>query len=143
MLFLLITLIAVYVRLGVNQSKVSPGETWAVRMPFSIYLGWITVATIANITDVLDYLKWNRFGISDATWMVIVLGAVVLISGLMNFLRKDIAYALVILWALAGIAARFPAEGVVTMAVWVTFGLVVVMLAATFILARGKTPSNE
>jgi hypothetical protein len=141
MLFLLVTLIAVYVHLGINQFKVSPGETWAVRVPFSIYLGWITVATIANISDVLDYLKWNRFGISDATWMVTVLGAVVLISGLMNFLRKDIAYALVILWALAGIAAKFPAEGVVTVAVWVTFGLVAVTLAAAFILKRGKTPS--
>jgi hypothetical protein len=142
MLFLFVTLIVVYVRLGINQFKVSPGETWAVRVPFSIYLGWITVATIANVSDVLDYLKWNRFGISDATWMVLVLGAVVLISGLMNFLRKDIAYALVILWALAGIAAKFPTEGLVTVAVWVTFGLVAVTLAAAFLLRRWKTRSN-
>lgn len=139
MLFLLVTLIVVYVRLGINRFKVSPGETWAVRVPFSVYLGWITVATIANVTDVLDFLKWNRFGISDATWMVIVLGAVVLISGLMNFLRKDIAYALVILWALAGIAAKFPTEGAVTVAVWVTFGLVAVTLAAAFLIKKGKT----
>jgi hypothetical protein len=141
MLTLLATLIVVYIRLGINRFKVLPGETWAVRVPFSIYLGWITVATIANISDVLDYLKWNRFGVSDITWMVIVLGAVTLISGLMNFLRKDVAYALVILWALAGIAARFPAEGVVTVAVWVTFGLVTVTLAAALLLRRGKTPS--
>ncbi len=139
MLILLVTLIAVFVRLGINKFKVSRGETWAVRLPFSIYLGWITVATIANISDVLDYLKWNRFGISDATWMVIVLAAVVVISGLMSFLRKDIAYALVILWALAGIAARFPAEGLVTVAVWVTFGLVAVTLAASLLLKREKT----
>lgn len=143
MLILLATLIAVYLRLGVNQFKVSSGETWAVRVPFSIYLGWITVATIANVTDVLDYLKWDRFGISDATWMLIVLGAVVVISSLMNFLRKDIAYALVLLWALAGIAARFPAEGVVTTAVWVTFGLVAVTLAAAYLLPgrRKATPA--
>ena len=141
MLFLLVTLIAVYVRLGTNQFKVSPGETWAARVPFSIYLGWITVATIANISDILDYLNWNRFGISDATRKVIVLGAVVLISGLMNFLRRDIAYALVILWALAGIAAQFPAEGMVTVPVWVTFGLAAVTLAAVFILKRGITLS--
>ena len=142
MLILLATLIAVYMQLGINQFKVSAGETWAVRVPFSIYLGWITVATIANISDVLDYLKWNRFGISDVAWMVVILGAVVLISGLMNFLRKDIAYALVILWALAGIAAKFPAEGVVTVAVWVTFGLVAVTLAAAFILKRGTKISG-
>ncbi len=141
MFFLLATLIFVYIRLGINKFKVTPGETWAVRVPFSIYLGWITVATIANVSDVLDYLKWNRFGISDATWMVIVLAVVVLISGLMSFLRKDIAYALVILWALAGIAAKFPAEGIVTVAVWVTFGLVAVTLAIAFLIRRGKTPS--
>lgn len=136
MLILLATLIAVYLRLGINRFTVSAGETWAVRVPFSIYLGWITVATIANVSDVLDYLNWNRFGISDATWMVVVLGAVVLISGLMNFLRRDVAYALVILWALAGIAVKFPAEGVVTLAIWVTFGLVAVTLALSFLLKR-------
>jgi hypothetical protein len=141
MLILLVTLIAVYLRLGINHLKVSRGETWAVRVPFSIYLGWITVATIANVSDVLEYLKWNRFGLSDATWMVIVLGAVVIISGLMNFLRRDIAYALVILWALAGIAAKFPSEGLVTVAVWVTFGLVAVTLIASFLLKGGKTSS--
>ncbi len=142
MLFLLATLIAVYLRLGINKFKVSPSETWAVRVPFSIYLGWITVATIANISDVLDYLKWDRFGLSQATWMVIVLAAVVLITGLMSFLRKDIAYALVILWALAGIASKFPAEGVVTVAVWVAFGLVAVTLVAAFIPTSRKMPSN-
>ncbi len=142
MLFLLATLIVVYLRLGINRFKVSPGETWAVRVPFSIYLGWITVATIANISDVLDYLKWDRFGLSQSTWMVIVLAAVVLITGLMSFLRKDIAYALVILWALAGIAAKFPAEGVVTVAVWVAFGMVAVTVAAAFILTSRKMPTN-
>ncbi len=138
MLLLLVTLIIVYVRLGINRFEVSPGEKWAVRLPFSIYLGWITVATIANVSDVLDYLNWNRFGISDATWMVILLGAVLLISGLMSFIRKDIAYALVILWALAGIAVKFPAEGLVTLAVWVTFGLVIVTLAAALLIESRK-----
>ena len=136
MLILLATLIAVYLRLGIGQSKVSTGETWAVRIPFSIYLGWITVATVANVTDVLDYLKWNQFGISAATWMVVILGAVLVIAGLMNFLRRDVAYAAVILWALAGIAARFPHEGVVTGATWVTFGLVAISLAAAFLVKR-------
>jgi len=139
MLVLLATLIAVYLRLGIGHTKVSAGETWAVRVPFSIYLGWITVATVANVTDVLSYLKWNGFGISDATWMVIILGAVLVIAGLMNFLRRDVAYAVVILWALAGIAARFPAEGIVTIATWVTFGLVAVTLAAAFLTKQSRT----
>jgi len=136
MLVLLATLIAVYLRLGTGQTRVSKGEAWAVRVPFSIYLGWITVATVANASDVLDYLKWNGFGISAATWMVIILGAVLVIAGLMNFLRRDVAYAAVILWALAGIAVKFPQEGIVTIATWVTFGLVAVSLVAAFLVRK-------
>lgn len=134
MLILLATLIAVYLRLGIGQTKVSAGETWTVRVPFSIYLGWITVATVANVSDVLDYLKWDRFGISSAAWMVVVLAAVLVIAGLMNFLRRDVAYAAVILWALAGIAVKFPKEGIVTVATWVTFGLVAASLVAAFLV---------
>ena len=136
MLILLATLIAVYLALGTGQTKVSSGETWAVRIPFSIYLGWITVATVANVSDVLDTLHPLGFSSLAATWMVIILVAVLIIAGLMNFLRRDLAYAIVILWALAGIAARFPQAGIVTVATWVTFGLVSASLIAAFLLKK-------
>jgi benzodiazapine receptor len=64
MLVMLGTLIITYLRLGIGRSKVSTVETWAVRLPFSIYLGWITVATAANVTSLLDYLKWDGFGVA-------------------------------------------------------------------------------
>jgi hypothetical protein len=136
MLVLLATLIVVYLALGFGQMKVTTGETWAVRIPFSIYLGWITVATVANVSDVLDSLHPLGFSSTAATWMVIVLAAVLVIAGLMNFLRRDVAYAVVILWALAGIAARFPQAGLVTIATWVTFGLVAASLIAAFLVKK-------
>ncbi len=136
MLTLLASLLVVYLRLGFSRSKVSKTELWAARVPFSIYLGWITVATIANISDVLDFVRWDAFGISEATWMVIILGAVALIGGLMNFRRRDIAYAAVLLWALAGIAVKFPAEGIVTIATWATFAVVAATLAAALLVKR-------
>lgn len=139
MLILLVTLILVYQFLGIGKTRVTPAETLAVRIPFSIYLGWITVATVANVTDVLDYVHWNRFGFSPETWMVIILGAVLGIATLMNFRRRDIAYAAVLLWALAGIAAKFPAEGIVTIATWVTFGLVASTLLIAYAFKKPKT----
>jgi hypothetical protein len=139
MLVLLATLIAIYLRLGMGQTRVAAAETWAVRVPFSIYLGWITVATVANVTDVLHYVGWNQFGLSDPVWMVIILGAVAVIAGLMNFTRRDIAYAGVILWALAGIAYKFPDAGIVTTATWVTFGLVALTLVAAFLFRPRKS----
>jgi hypothetical protein len=138
MLVLLGTLLITYLRLGTGRTLVSPSETWAVRLPFSIYLGWITVATVANVTDVLDFVKWNAFGIAPETWMVIVLVAVLLIAVLMNFTRRDIAYAAVLLWALAGIAVKFPDSGIITISTWVTFGLVALTLVAAFFFKPQK-----
>jgi hypothetical protein len=136
MLVLLASLIAVYLRLGLGRTTVSTAETWAVRIPFSVYLGWITVATIANATALLDFLKWNQFGLSDEVWMVVMLAAVLVIASLMSFTRRDIAYVAVILWALAGIGVKFPQSGIVTIAVWATFALVALNLVAVLLWRR-------
>ena len=136
MLILLATLIAVYVQLGIGRSKVSTAETWCVRLPFSIYLGWISVATIANVSDVLDYVKWNQWGFSDGTWMIGILAVVVLLAGWMSFTRRDAAYIAVILWALAGIGVKFPHNGIVTTAIWIAFVLVVAGLGAAFAMRK-------
>jgi len=80
MLVLLATLIMTYLRLGIRRTAVSSGERWAVQLPFSIYLGWITVATVANATSLLDYLKWGGFGLAPELWMGIVLAAVLVIA---------------------------------------------------------------
>lgn len=132
MLALLGTLIVTYLLLGTGRTAVSRAETWAARLPFSIYLGWITVATAANVTSLLDYLKWDGFGIAPEIWMGIVLAAVLVIAVLMNFSRRDVAYALVILWALAGISVKHAGILAVTIPTWITFGLV----ALTLVVAR-------
>ena len=136
MLGLLGTLIVTYVRLGIGKTAVPAAETWAVRLPFSIYLGWITVATVANVTSLLDYLKWDRFGVAPEIWMVIILVAVLVIAALMNFTYRDIAYTGVILWALAGISVKHAAIPAVAMPTWITFGLVVLTLVMAFFARR-------
>lgn len=129
MLVLLASLIITYLRLGVNRTQVSAVEKLAAHLPFSIYLGWITVATVANATALLDYLGWNSWGIPAITWMWIILAAVLVIALLMNFTRRDVAYALVILWAVAGIGVKQAAVSGVAMPAWITFGAVAVTLA--------------
>ena len=136
MLILLASLIAVYLRLGTGLTRVPAAETWAVRVPFSIYLGWISVATIANVSDVLDFVGWNQFSISDGTWMIAILAVVVALAGVMNYIRRDIAYTAVLLWALAGIGVKFPAQGIVTISIWVAFGLVALTLVGSFLIKR-------
>jgi hypothetical protein len=136
MLALLATLIVTSLRLGTGRTIVPAAERWAVRLPFSIYLGWITVATVANATALLDYLQWDGFGLAPEIWMGIMLVAVLVIAALMNFTRRDVAYTLVLLWALAGISIKHAAVPAVALPTWITFGLVALTLVAAFYTSR-------
>jgi hypothetical protein len=136
MLVLLVTLIVTYLRLGIGQTPVASAERWAAHLLFSIYLGWITVATVANVTSLLDYLNWNGFGVAPEIWMGIVLAVVLAIAALVNFTRRDVAYALVILWALAGISLKQAEVTLVAIPTWITFGLVALTLGMAIYLHR-------
>jgi hypothetical protein len=140
MLGLLASLIVIYLRLGVGQAAVSTTERWTVHVPFSIYLGWITVATIANVTQTLDFFNWGGWGISPESWLVIMLAAAVAITAAVLYTRRDIAYALVIVWAVVGIAVKFPQVTAVSLAAWIAAGLVAVLILASIFLPRRSSP---
>ncbi|MFC2015332.1 tryptophan-rich sensory protein [Chloroflexota bacterium] len=106
MIALLLLLVAVYLTLGTGRSSVSSGETWLVRVPFSIYLGWVTVATIANVTSLLEYLNWMGWGIAPEVWAVIMLVAAAIIALAVGLTRGDLAFVLVIVWAFLGVAVK-------------------------------------
>jgi hypothetical protein len=106
MLVLLASLLAIYLRLGIGAGSASWRERIQVRLPFSIYLGWITVATIANVTAWLVHIGWNRFGASQELWTVVMVVAAALITLAVLLTRNDLFYALVILWAFLGILIK-------------------------------------
>ena len=136
MIALLLLLIAIYLRLGIGRAAVPTAERWLVQLPFSIYLGWISVATIANVTSVLDYLNWNGWGISPEVWTGIMLLAGVVLAFAMAFTRGDMAYGLVIIWAFAGIAVRHAGTQIVATTAWIAVGLAVLALIIGLFLNR-------
>jgi len=119
MLALLITLIVSYLKLNVGRTPVGIMEKWAVDIPFSVYLGWISVATIANITDYLYYVGWNGFGIAPQIWAVIMLAVASLVGLRMALNRQDAGYLFVFVWAFAGIALKQAATPLVAYSAWV------------------------
>jgi hypothetical protein len=107
MLLLLISLLVIYLRLGIGKrDDVSNNEKGLVHLNFSIYLGWITVATIANVTAFLVKYGWNRFGFDEQFWTVIVIAVGIIITLGMIFIRSDIFHSIVVIWALAGILIK-------------------------------------
>jgi hypothetical protein len=139
MLSLLALLMAIYVRLGIGRIAAPTSERWFVHLPFSIYLGWVTVATIANVTSVLDYWNWGGWGISAEVWTVIMLIAGAGIASVVSLTRGDVAYMLVIMWAFAGIAIKHVDTPVVAVAAWVMTAVVALMLAVGAILNRRRS----
>lgn len=81
-------------------------EQLFVSIPFNVYFGWITVATIANITVFLVSINWNGFGIADFVWTILVLIIGAIIGVFRMHKDKSVAYGLVLMWAYFGILLR-------------------------------------
>lgn len=137
MLSLLLSLIAIYVRLDIGRARVTTIEKWCVDIPFSIYLGWISVATIANITDLLYAWKWDGFGIAPELWAAVMLVVASALALVMTWTRRDLAYLLVIIWSFVGIAIKQSAVPIVANTAW-TMTAFVVLLISLSVWSRAK-----
>ncbi len=105
---LLLSLILVYQAFEIGRRKSPTGvENWLAHRPFKLYLGWASVATIANAASVLIYLGWDRWGLSDIHWTWIMLGVGAFLGALMAFLRRDSIFNLVLAWAFFGNGIRY------------------------------------
>ena len=139
MLLLFFALLAIYLRLNIGIEKVSMKEKLFVHVPISVYIGWITVATIANVTAVLVKIGWDGFGISEEIWTMLVIIVATIITILILTTRKDYAYCAVIIWALIGIyikrIADDPIYGLQTQIAHTAVIAVVVILIIAFISA--------
>ncbi len=113
---LLVSLLAIYQRLEIGRCPVPTAIKWLVHVPFSIYLGWVSVATIANVSVVLVESNWSGWGLSPVVWTVIVILVGGGLGALMIRRRNEIAYPLVIVWAFAGIVVKQQAAGAVAYA---------------------------
>ena len=143
MLGLLVSLLVIYTRLKIGISKIKPAERWLVDLPFSIYLGWISVATIANVSVVLIDNNWNGFGVSAAVWTVIMIVIAVILGILMTVIRNEAAYTLVLVWALVGIFLNGSGNSLVsTTALVAAIILFVAIFVLRLVLNRRKLMSR-
>jgi hypothetical protein len=143
MVALLLALIAIYLRLDTGFSRVPAAETWLVRVPFSIYLGWITVATVANATSLLDYLNWGGWGIPAEWWAVIMIVIATVIVSAVSITRGDIAYVAVIVWAFVGIALKHSDTMIVMVAAWAAAVVVALTLFIGLPHTQGRLREME
>ncbi|RDE12749.1 MAG: hypothetical protein C4K47_07205 [Candidatus Thorarchaeota archaeon] len=103
---LLFSLLIIYLRLGIGKTAVAMKERLAVHLPVSVYLGWISLATIANTASVLNVLIPGIPLDVQALWTAVVIVVALVITILMIIRRNEIAFPLVVIWASVGIAVK-------------------------------------
>lgn len=135
MIGLLITLVLLYRTYPVSDNSIKS------RLPISVYLGWISVATIANISYVLTYYEWNGWGLSDPLWAVIMMTIGTALALHIRYHHFDIAYVFVFIWAFIGIAVRNGLEELLVSTA--ALFLSAVMLAGIIFMKKSKSHSKS
>lgn len=140
MIVLLASLIIIYTRLNIGLTAVKGGMRWA-HTTFSVYLGWITVATVANAAYVLYVANWDGFGIAPEAWTVLLLLVATGLTLAAIYIRRDLAYTAVILWALVGIIVKQAA--VPPVAVTAGIMVAVIVLGLVWRFTSGRTSGKQ
>lgn len=143
MILLFFSLLMIYRRLEISINKASLKEKLAIQVPISVYFGWITVATIANVTGALVKLNVGDLFLGEAVWAILVIAVATLITTLVILRRKDVAYSLVVIWALLGIVIKrlqpdeiYGVQTNIAIFTGIAIILIIFTLLATFLIKK-------
>lgn len=133
MIGILVSLIIVYKELGIALSPASTGRKLFVHLPFSIYTGWIAVATIANLSAVQTGRGWDDLLLSATAWTLLKLGVAGAVAATLVCQRRDSLAALVIAWATWAIAIKQADNAAVAGAAQALVVAVLLLVALDFV----------
>ena len=131
MLGILLPLIAAYLCLPFPRTTIK--QKWLIRIPISIYLSWIVLATILNGAIALRSGQWGGWGIDSQIWTIVMLLTAAFITHLVTIPRLDFAYAIVFIWGLIAIAIKNSDYLIISgTAIGLSIALVILLLSFSF-----------
>jgi hypothetical protein len=134
----LFCLCAIHYRLKFYDPLKISGLKITNQFPLSVYLGWISIATIANVSAWLESEFWDRLGGSAVQWTLIMIAIAFIISMLMIVIRRNIYFGLVVVWGLYGIILKRQEDDEVVHSIiliaWIAIGIL--LAAILFQLVR-------
>lgn len=136
MLALLATLILIYLRVTRRRPNHTVAYGLMVALPFRLYLGWIIVATSANLMALLTARDWD-FAPFGETGFVLLLAGVTVMAGLLAlFTRKELFVNLVLIWGLVAVA--FGPASTSQIMVGSLAGAAILLAAVVWTVVRGR-----
>ncbi len=146
MLIMLFSLCMIFIRIRQAVVDFTQAQQWLVAVPFSIYLSWISVATIANTTTVVVHHDFFGLRPNEPGWTVALMSAAGLIAAIVAIKHRDTPYLLVLIWAFVGIYLKrdpslFPEHQIITTAciVWLS----ILALLAAFVVISPTPPTSR
>lgn len=145
MLLFLAQLVDINKQLDTITIYLSNVSRFAIKAPFGMYLGWICVATVANITAFLVNMKWDRAGESEVLWtcLLIIIAAIIVSYALIKLRNFYLGFS--VIWAFSGIIyARLGADVYQRFIVWTAvFGIGLVALLTIIEISRALFRKHE
>ncbi|MGZ8558661.1 MAG: hypothetical protein ACXWWC_10020 [Chitinophagaceae bacterium] len=137
-IFQLIALIIINLRIGIHNPLRSISSKFFTQFPLSIYFGWLTIATIANASIYFLASGWDGLGYGPIYWTRVVIGLAVFLTALVVFMRRNVFYGIVIIWALYGIilkrqSADVNAHASIIKTAWIGLGIVGLVCLIQFV----------
>jgi len=134
------TLIFIHRRLHIHSRLRNPGAKISTELPLSLYFGWISLATIANISSWLKASGWNAWGIAESYWAGVMIFIATIIGVLMILRRRNILFGLVFMWGFYGIISALDARDMTeyTLVSSIAWGGIIIMgLCVVIQIAKG------
>ncbi|HFC11771.1 MAG TPA: hypothetical protein ENJ56_02925 [Anaerolineae bacterium] len=130
---LLEAVIVMYRRLEIGRIRVRRNETLFVRLPISLFLGWLTITTLVYSTTFLTLIGWDYLNISPELWAIIAIGLTAILAGIVAQRHHDFIYAAAVIWGFSGIAVANPTS--------LPISLTVIVLSIAMLLAILASPT--
>ncbi|MCZ8354765.1 MAG: tryptophan-rich sensory protein [Cyclobacteriaceae bacterium] len=127
MLLLLLTLTQLYLKIK-KVALLSLAEKWLVKLPFTLYFAWISVATIANVSAYLVSVNWDGGFFTPLIWTILMMGIAVVLAAWISMRFREPGFALVVVWALFGIFWRHQEDGNASLTM-VSLGYMLILVA--------------
>jgi translocator protein len=140
MLLLLASLVVIYLRIGAVTAEKTIYDRIVVKYTFSLYVGWVTAATIVNFNVLLYNIGWLGTGAGGVVFTILMIIIAALVALAVFYLRQDYIYAAVFVWALVGIGVRH-ASGPVILTIFAWLAAAAILFFLGWIVARRKNQS--
>jgi hypothetical protein len=136
-LIIMLVLLSILIKLYLVFKSLNIDNTFSIKVlkwTISLYLGWISVATIANITAFLVSIEWTRFGLSESFWTILILSVVLILTLIMLLKEHDLIFSSVVLWSFVGILLKRLSDTLIYKEIIITTQIAIFMVIMNMLL---------